>query len=86
MARQSDVETAIRAEFALFQTLCEMLKLDLEDRRRMLGLRGEDWRAWLRFLTNGPQPTRPSVAEILLRFAETSFHLTVTLERHAHIA
>ncbi len=86
MARQSNVEATIRAQVALFQTLCEALNLDLEDCGRMLGLRGEDWRAWVRFLMNGPQPPRPSVAEILLRFAEASFHLAETLERRALMA
>jgi hypothetical protein len=70
-----------RAQFALFDSLCDQLRMTEDDRRFLLGLDEHDWIEWSCFVADGPHPGNPTAAEMLRRLAEASFTLAVLTER-----
>lgn len=69
-----------RAQLAIFRSLGEAISLTEDDQRRALDLDDRTWRAWTRFLSNGPIPTEPPLPEMLMRLGETAFYLSIVAE------
>ena len=72
-----------RAQLAVFHGLGERVCLTEDDRRRVLDLDDQTWRAWSDFLADGPLPAKPPLPEMLRRLGETAFALSLLAEHRA---
>jgi len=69
-----------RTQLGLFNDLSDRISLTPDDRRRALDLSDGDWRAWHKFLADGPMPARPPLPEMLWRLGRVAFNLSLVAE------
>jgi hypothetical protein len=76
-------DTLARAQLRMFHALADQISLTQDDRRRALDLDDRTWACWTSFLSDGSLPAEPFLSEMLRRLGQTSFNLSVVVQRRA---
>lgn len=80
------VDHLARSQFRIYADLGDQMRIDAEDRRRVLLLNQREWADWEDFLESGPLPAEPPLPVMLRRLGRASHHLAVLAERHEAMA
>lgn len=72
-----------RSQFRIYADLGDQMRIDAEDRRRVLLLDQRGWADWEDFRAAGPLPSEPPLPVMLRRLGRASHHLAVLAERQA---
>ena len=71
-----------RSQFQLFSEIGEQMKLNDDDRRRVLLLSEQEWAQWSDFSQDdGPLPAQPQLPVMLRRLGSASHRLAVMADR-----
>jgi hypothetical protein len=80
------VDNLAKSQFRIYAELGDQMRIDSEDRRRVLLLNQREWSDWEDFLDAGPLPAEPPLPVMLRRLGRASHHLAVLAERHGATA
>jgi len=80
------VDTLARSQFRIYADLGDQMRIDANDRRRVLLLNQREWSDWEDFLGAGPLPAEPSLPVMLRRLGRASHRLAVMAERRTATA
>ncbi len=81
-AGQAAHHAIARRQFDAFNEVGHGVRLNDEDRRRLLLMSPQEWSAWEAFLAgDGAPPPQPAVPVVLLRLAKASYRLAVRADR-----
>ena len=84
MLRDPNWETTdnlARSQLRIYRELGDVMRIDEEDRRRVLLLDQQEWSDWGEFLNQGPLPSSPPLPEMLRRLGSASYQLAVLAEQ-----
>jgi len=80
------VDQLARSQFQIYADLGDQMRIDAEDRRRVLLLNQREWSDWEDFLDAGPLPAEPPLPVMLRRLGRATHHLVVLSERQGAAA
>lgn len=75
------MDNLARSQWRMYADIGDQMRIDAEDRRRVLLLDQRQWSDWADFVTDGPLPAEPPLPVMLRRLGRASHHLALLAER-----
>jgi hypothetical protein len=84
--RWEAIDNLARSQWRLYADLGDQMKIDAEERRRVLLLDQRQWLDWEDFLSDGPLPAEPPLPVMLRRLGRASHYLALRVDRQSATA